>query len=79
MSADIKPDNVLVHVPNIDNIIEQDLNNVPSATYPPRIEPAISSEPIITVKSQPLTFTHDLMDYQNIEIRLADFGEGKHK
>jgi serine/threonine-protein kinase SRPK3 len=74
--TDIKPDNVLISVPNVDAVIEQTLRNDPSATYPPRIEPLISPEPILTVKSQPLTFTHEVLDHQNIEICIADFGEG---
>ena len=31
------------------------LQDTPSATYEPRIEPDLSPEPIITVKSQPIT------------------------
>jgi serine/threonine-protein kinase SRPK3 len=74
--VDIKPDNVLVSIPNLDAIIEQTLIDDPSATYPPLIEPSISPEPILTVESQPLAFTEDVTNHQNFEIRLADFVEG---
>jgi serine/threonine-protein kinase SRPK3 len=67
---------VLVSVPNIDAVIEKTLRDDPSATYPPHIEPLLSPEPILTVKSQPLVFTRETLDHQNIEIRIADLGEG---
>ena len=45
--------------------------------YPARIEPSLSPEPILTAMSQPLRLDGKTLDLQTIEIRLADFGEGK--
>lgn len=50
----MKLDNVLVCVDYEDEAITRLLEETPSATYEPRLEPTLSPEPIITVKSQPL-------------------------
>jgi hypothetical protein len=78
MCTDVIPQNVLVAVPNIDATIEQTLRDDPSAAYPPREEDASDPElePILTVRSQPLAFTREMLDHENVEIRLAGFSTG---
>ena len=62
---------------NLDEQICDYLQANPSATYEPRVEEAISPEPIITVKSQPLPYFGLNPDLSNLHIKLGDFGVGK--
>ncbi|KAJ3540794.1 hypothetical protein NMY22_g4149 [Coprinellus aureogranulatus] len=52
--TDIKLDNLFIDMGIRDDEIETLLRTDPSRTYPPRYEPRISAEPIVTVESQPL-------------------------
>ena len=72
---DVKPDNTLLRIPNVDAVIDETLEEEPSTTYPPRIEPDLSPDPIITVLSQPIPFTEDSVDPKKMEACLMDFGE----
>ena len=74
---DIKPDNVLVYLPNINVAIEEALRTEPSREYPQSYEQLQTPEPVITVASQPLKFDGKNLDPRIVEIRLADFGEGR--
>jgi len=59
-----------------DALIERHLQLNPSEIYEPRIEPDLSSDPIITVKTQPLPNFGLNPDLSNLNIRLIDFGHG---
>ena len=74
--ADVKPDNTLIHLPNMEDVIDRLLRDHPSTTYEPRHEPSLSPDPIITVKSQPIMTLEDEVDLNDIEIRIVDFGHG---
>jgi serine/threonine-protein kinase SRPK3 len=61
----------------MDETLKAFLQEHPSESYGPHIEPSVSSDPIITVKSQPLPNFGLCEDLSNIQIRLIDFGVGK--
>ncbi|KAH7910212.1 kinase-like domain-containing protein [Hygrophoropsis aurantiaca] len=71
--TDVKPDNVLVSVVQTDEAIRRLLEESPSASYEPRIEPELSPDPIITVKSQPLPGPN-LADMSDLSVCLIDYG-----
>lgn len=75
--SDIKPDNTLVCLPNTENIIDKILKEDPSTTYDSRIEPSLSPDPIITVKSQPISIDASEIDLFSVDIRIVDFGHGE--
>lgn len=73
----MKPDNILICIDYEDAAITRLLHENPSATYEPRIEPDLSPDPIITVKSQPLPNFGLREDANNLSICLIDYGNGK--
>jgi serine/threonine-protein kinase SRPK3 len=74
---DVKPDNILVSRNGQDSAIHPYLVENPSTTYDVRMEPDLSADPIITVKSQPLpNFSLD-PNLSNLEVRLIDYGSGE--
>lgn len=74
---DVKPGNTLISIAPTDEQITEYIKQNPSATYEPRIEPDLSPDPIITVKSQPLPNFGLDPSLSNLEIRLADYGAGE--
>jgi serine/threonine-protein kinase SRPK3 len=81
-NVDLKPTNILVSLgngvgDNMDETLKAFLQEHPSESYEPRIEPSVSSDPIITVKSQPLPNFGLHEDLSNIRIKVIDFGSGK--
>jgi hypothetical protein len=76
-SSDVKPDNILICIDHEDAAITHLLQEIPSATYEPRIEPDLSPNPIITVKSQPLPNFGLREDMSNLTICLIDYGNGE--
>lgn len=72
----MKPDNVLICLDQEDAAITRLLQEIPSAIYEPRIEPDVSPDPIITVKSQPLS-NFGRQDTSNFNICLIDYSHGK--
>lgn len=56
--------------------ITAELENSPAETYPPRYDKSLSSEAILTVKSQPLQFSALSDDWSDLNIKLGDFGHG---
>jgi serine/threonine-protein kinase SRPK3 len=60
-----------------DETIADLLKTSPSETYEPRIEPDLSPDPIITVKSQPLSNLGLEPDVSNLDVCLIDYGNGK--
>jgi len=73
----VKPDNTLICIDHEDSVITRLLQETPSVTYEPRIEPDLSPDPIITVKSQPIPNFGVREDASNINICLIDYGHGK--
>jgi len=67
-------DNTMVSFNQADALIERHLQLNPSEIYEPRIEPDLSPDPIITVKTQPLPNFGLNPDLSNLNIRLIDFG-----
>jgi len=61
----------------MDETLKAFLQEHPSESYEPHIEPSVSPDPIITVKSQPLPNFGLRDDLSNIRIKLIDFGVGK--
>lgn len=53
------------------------LDKNPAAIYEPKIEPALSPDPIITVKSQPLPNFGLDPSLDNLVIKMADYGESE--
>jgi serine/threonine-protein kinase SRPK3 len=76
---DVKPGNILVSLEdgNGNEAIHAYLLKNPSASYEPRVEPDLSLDPIITVKTQPLPNFQLDPNLTDIEIRLIDYGHGK--
>lgn len=72
--TDLKPDNTLIYIDHEDAAVTRFLEETPSATYEPRIEPDLSPSPIITVKSQPLPNFGLREDASNLNICLIDYG-----
>ncbi|KAG8811260.1 hypothetical protein FRC17_002547, partial [Serendipita sp. 399] len=72
--TDLKPANILVSFGNKDEEISRYLQEFPSETYRPIIEPEISPDPIITVKSQSLPNFGLNPALSNLSIQLSDFG-----
>jgi serine/threonine-protein kinase SRPK3 len=60
-----------------DATIADYLDKNPATLYEPRIEPSLSADPIITVKSQPLPDFGLNPTLNNLVVKLADYGEGK--
>ncbi|KAG9010783.1 hypothetical protein FRB94_009864 [Tulasnella sp. JGI-2019a] len=77
--TDLKPDNLMVDLGHQEMAIRKLLDDNPSRTYPPRIAPYISSDPILTIVSQPLPNLGLRADYNNLKIKLSDFGESTWK
>jgi serine/threonine-protein kinase SRPK3 len=73
----VKPDNILICIDNEDAAITRLLQETPSVTYEPRIEPDLSPDPIITVKSQPLLNFGLQQDASKLNFCLIDYGHGK--
>ena len=73
----MKPDNTLICIDHDDAAITRLLQDSPSAIYEPRIEPELSPDPIITVKSQPLPAFDLRADASNLNVCLIDYGHGK--
>ncbi|KAH7921680.1 kinase-like protein [Leucogyrophana mollusca] len=73
--TDVKPDNVLVSVAQAEEDIGRLLEESPSTSYEPRIEPDLSPDPIITVKSQPLPNLGLRPDMSNLSVCLIDYGQ----
>ncbi|KAG8804964.1 hypothetical protein FRC17_005798, partial [Serendipita sp. 399] len=71
---DLKPANILVSFGNKDEEISRYLQEFPSETYRPIIEPEISPDPIVTVKSQSLPNFGLDPALSNLSIQLSDFG-----
>ncbi|KAG5647385.1 hypothetical protein DXG03_000455 [Asterophora parasitica] len=55
--------------------ITDHLNKKPATTYNPRIEPDLFTDPIITVRSQPLPDFGVDTTLDDIIVKLADYGE----
>ncbi|KAG2120501.1 kinase-like domain-containing protein, partial [Suillus discolor] len=72
--TDVKPDNTLICVDHMDEALTRLLQEIPSASYEPRLEPDLSPHPIITVKSQPLSNFGFREDASNLNICLIDYG-----
>ncbi|KAH7903737.1 kinase-like domain-containing protein [Hygrophoropsis aurantiaca] len=72
---DVKPQNIMVSMNVPYATIADYLNKNPAALYEPRIEPDLSADPIITVKSQPLPDFDLDPTLDNLVIKLADYGE----
>jgi serine/threonine-protein kinase SRPK3 len=75
-TPDMKPDNTLVLMDNQDAAISDFLQENPSTTYEPRIEPDLSPDPIITVRSQALPNFGLKEDASNLNVCLIDLGSG---
>lgn len=73
----MKPTNIVVSIDRDPEIIRDFLRDYPSETFPPRLEPELSSEPIMTVKSQPLPNFGLDRSLSNLTVKLTDFGSGK--
>jgi serine/threonine-protein kinase SRPK3 len=74
---DIKPQNTLVSIGKQCPAIQKHLLNNPSATYEPRLEPDLSPDPIITVKSQPLPNFNLDTTLANLDVKIIDYGSGE--
>ncbi|KAG8965770.1 hypothetical protein FRC05_003029 [Tulasnella sp. 425] len=72
--TDLKPHNVMLALSEPNATITAELENSPAETYPPRYDKSLSSEPILTVKSQPLQFSALSDDWSDLNIKLGDFG-----
>ena len=75
-TSDIKPDNIMASLDHADALIERHLQLSPAGIYEPRIEPGLSPDPIITVKTQCLPNFGLNPDLSNLNVRLIDFGHG---
>jgi len=75
--ADLKPNNILVSLSQADEKIDRYIEQSPVETYEPRIIPELSSDPIITVKSQPLPAFNEHADCTDLNICVADFGNSE--
>jgi serine/threonine-protein kinase SRPK3 len=53
------------------------LDRNPSTTYDPRVEPDLSPDPIITVRSQPFPDFGVDPTLNELTVKLADYGEGE--
>lgn len=65
---------MLIRIQDVEATVEESLQTSPSEAYPIRIEKALSNEPIITVKSQPIP--SDELRWDRVDICIADFGQG---
>ncbi|KAK7021769.1 hypothetical protein VNI00_017280 [Paramarasmius palmivorus] len=72
--TDIKASNLFITIDKEAQAIDQFLRENPSRTYPPRYEPALSSEPIVTAVTEPLP-PLDFTTFEEMGICLGDFGE----
>jgi serine/threonine-protein kinase SRPK3 len=76
LCADVKGSNIYMDLGTSDRQAVADfLGKNPSSTYEPRVEPSLSSDPIVTVRSQPLPVLRSF-DPETIQVYLGDFGEG---
>ncbi|KIM44308.1 hypothetical protein M413DRAFT_433710 [Hebeloma cylindrosporum] len=73
--TDVKPQNIMVSMNVSDATIAEYLDKNPAELYEPRIEPDLSPDPIITVKSQPLPDFGLDPTLSNLVVKLADYGE----
>ncbi|CCM06689.1 uncharacterized protein FIBRA_08976 [Fibroporia radiculosa] len=73
--GDLKPANILYSPSYQDDAIARHIEDSPSSSYEPRLEPDLSPDPIITVRSQPLPNFGLQEDMSNINICLVDYGE----
>jgi len=53
------------------------LEQHPSSTYEPKIDPSISVDPIVTAKTQPLPNFGLDASFVNIHVVLADYSQGE--
>jgi serine/threonine-protein kinase SRPK3 len=75
--SDLKADNISLCLGEADVAVTGYLAQHPSESYEPRIDPRVSSDPILTVKSQPLpSFSID-PTLSDIKVQLIDYGHGK--
>ncbi|KAG2063125.1 kinase-like protein [Suillus decipiens] len=72
--TDVKPDNTLICVDHVDEVLTRLLQEIPSASYEPRLEPDLSPHPITTVRSQPLSDFGLQEDAGDLNICLIDYG-----
>lgn len=78
LSSDVKADNLAVALPgNSTPQTHSYLQAVPSATYDPFINLKLSSQPIITVKSQPLPSFGLDPSLRDLRVQLIDYGAGE--
>ena len=76
--SDVKPQNLMVSMNVSDATIFNYLDKHPASLYEPQMEPDLSLDPIITVKSQPLPDFDLDPNLDNIVVKLADYGESEH-
>lgn len=76
--TDVKPQNIMVSMNVSDATIADYLDKNPTSLYEPRIQPDLSSDPIITVRSQPLPDFGLNPTLDNLVVKLADYGEGEY-
>ncbi|KAG8998375.1 hypothetical protein FRB94_009865 [Tulasnella sp. JGI-2019a] len=74
--TDLKPDNMMVDLDHQETAIRKLLSDDPSRVYPTR---SASSDPILTIVSQPLPDFGLQADCSNLKIKLSDFGESTWK
>jgi serine/threonine-protein kinase SRPK3 len=75
--ADVKGSNVYMNLGTSEpQVVIDFLSENPSSNYEPRVEPSLSSDPIVTVRSQPLPVLRSF-DPATIQVYLGDFGEGQ--
>ncbi|TDL24708.1 kinase-like protein [Rickenella mellea] len=72
---DVKPQNIMVSMEASDVMIAEYLDKNPATTYEPRVEPDLSPNPIITVRSQPLPNFGLDSTLSKLRVKLADYGE----
>lgn len=75
--SDVRPQNIMVSMNVSDATIADYLDKNPATLYEPRIQPDLSLDPIIRVKSQPLPDFGLDPTLDNLVVKLADFGEGE--
>jgi len=74
----VKPQNIMVSMKVSDAVIADYLTQNPSTNYAARIEPDLSPDPIITVRSQPLPDFGVDPSLNDLIVKLADYGEGEY-
>lgn len=76
--TDVKPQNIMVSLNVSDATMADYLNKYPATLFELRIQPDLSSDPIITVKSQRSQTLVSTPTLNNLVVKLADYGEGEH-